>query len=99
MNNHEEYRNNSNNIEINRYKTLMQFASDGIHIVDENGKLIEFSDSFAFMLGYTTDEMRQLTVSDWEAQITHSMLSDFIRSSINEAKIFETKHKKRWNAY
>ncbi|WP_059287222.1 CHASE domain-containing protein [Aquitalea magnusonii] len=52
--------------ETMRQAALLQTAADGIHILDENGRLTEFSDSFASMLGYAPDELRQcqLQLSD-----------------------------------
>jgi PAS domain-containing protein len=38
--------------ETMRQAALLQTASDGIHILDEHGRLTECSPSFASMLGY-----------------------------------------------
>lgn len=56
--------------EKNRYKTLMEHASDGIFIMSlESGKLIEYSLKTQELLGYTHDEMQSLSVLDWDRQL------------------------------
>ncbi|MFA5679600.1 MAG: EAL domain-containing protein [Pseudomonas sp.] len=50
-----------------RSRMILQHASDGIHILDEQGHLIEASDSFYQMLGYPrTDHTPPL--KHWDAQ-------------------------------
>lgn len=49
-----------------RHKAWLRTASDGIHVVDRQGRLIEFSDAFAAMLGYERHQMEGMSVSDWE---------------------------------
>ena len=50
-----------------RSHMLLQHASDGIHILDEHGHLMEASESFYGMLGYGTADRRQLRMADWDA--------------------------------
>lgn len=47
-------------------QVLLQTATDGIHIVDDQGNLLRFSESFARMLGYTGEEIRRLKIQDWD---------------------------------
>uniref|UniRef100_A0A8W7PRF7 PAS domain-containing protein n=1 Tax=Anopheles coluzzii TaxID=1518534 RepID=A0A8W7PRF7_ANOCL len=49
--------------ETMRQAALLQTASDGIHILDENARLTEFSDSFASMLGQSQQDQRHQTGS------------------------------------
>ena len=46
---------------------LLRNASDGIHILDTEGNIIEVSDSFCSMLGYRREEMIGMNVSEWDA--------------------------------
>jgi len=50
---------------------LLRNASDGIHILDTDGNIIEISDSFCTMLGYRREEMLGMNVTQWHAFITH----------------------------
>jgi PAS domain S-box-containing protein len=45
---------------------LLERSTDGIHVLDEQGNLVFFSDSFARMLGYSTrEELRGANVACW----------------------------------
>lgn len=50
-----------------RSQMLLQYASDGIHIIDEHSQLVEASDAFYQMLGYTPGELYQSHPRDWDA--------------------------------
>lgn len=49
-----------------KFKILLDNASDGIFIMDLEGNLIESSNRSAELLGYTTTEMQSLNVFDWD---------------------------------
>jgi PAS domain S-box-containing protein len=53
--------------ESEKNRALLRNASDGIHIVDMAGTLVEASDSFCEMLGYTRDEIIGMNVARWDA--------------------------------
>lgn len=46
-----------------RYESLLKTASDGIHVLDSQGRLVEASRSFYRMLGFPEDSA--LNVKDW----------------------------------
>ncbi len=52
--------------ESEKNKALLRNGSDGITIVDVNANLIEVSDSFCNMLGYSRDEMIGMNVTNWD---------------------------------
>ncbi|MCB1766785.1 MAG: PAS domain S-box protein [Candidatus Competibacteraceae bacterium] len=78
-----------------RLQTLLDTASDGIHILDEDGDVVEFSQSFARMLGYTPKEMARLNVADWDAQIPREQLMIELHKLISEPRTFETQHRRK----
>jgi len=78
-----------------RYQTMLETASDGIHILDEQGNLVEFSDAFARILGYTKAEAAPLNVADWDAYIPKDQLIPFVQSQIEASSTFETKHRRK----
>ncbi|MBF0168829.1 MAG: PhnD/SsuA/transferrin family substrate-binding protein [Alphaproteobacteria bacterium] len=82
-------------IESDRLQTLLDTASDGIHILDENGKVIQFSHSFANMLGYSETEAAKLNVWDWDVLIPKAQLTERIRDYIITPTTFETKHQRK----
>ncbi len=45
-----------------RYREMLERASDGIYVVDANGRYIDVNESGASMLGFTKDELCQLHI-------------------------------------
>ncbi|MEM9539188.1 MAG: PAS domain S-box protein [Cyanobacteria bacterium P01_E01_bin.42] len=66
--------------EVLRRTTIFNTSSDGIHIIDIKGHLIEANASFLRMLGYTEEEAKHLSVADWDAQWTREELQEKILS-------------------
>ena len=76
-----------------RYKTLLKTASDGIHIIDNKGQIIETSDAFCNMLGYSKEELLQINIAELDVQKDKSQLKKAIADLINQPTVFETKHR------
>ena len=76
---------------------LLRNASDGIHILDADGNLIEASDSFCSMLGYAREEMIGMNVSQWDAKLAGGQLQENLRRQLErrERSLFETRHRRR----
>lgn len=76
---------------------LLRNASDGIHILDYDGNVIEASDTFCNMLGYTRNEVIGMNVSQWDTQfkgdelkkIVHQQFENHMRTQ------FETRHRRK----
>jgi PAS domain S-box-containing protein len=51
--------------ENERLQTLLETASDGIHVLDARGDIVFFSHSFARMLGYTREQAARLNALAW----------------------------------
>ncbi|WP_287881798.1 EAL domain-containing protein [Aquitalea sp.] len=81
--------------ETMRQAALLQTASDGIHILDEHGRLTEYSPSFASMLGYDMEEMRQFVLADWDREIPPEQLQQLIRDSGTHGQRFESRHRRK----
>ncbi|QOP41156.1 sensor domain-containing diguanylate cyclase [Sulfurimonas marina] len=82
-------------VEQERYKSLLELSSDGIHLIDHDGKLYDYSESFLKMLGYTKEEAKNLNVSDWDVKIPEEEIKTFIHKLMNEPQSFETIHKRK----
>jgi len=76
------------------YQTLLDTASDGIHILDQDGHLVEASASFYRMLGHDPAHPPQLRVSDWDANWSPSELAERMELHLREASVFETIHRR-----
>lgn len=83
-------------LEVNRtwLETLLTSSIDGIHILDFNGNLIEWSPSFIEMLGYTEEEASHLKVSDWDVKHSPEEIINIFHTISNTAAMtIETVHR------
>jgi diguanylate cyclase (GGDEF)-like protein/PAS domain S-box-containing protein len=83
--------------EAEKTATLLRNASDGIHILDPDGNVIEASDSFCTMLGYQRDEVIGMNALQWDAYFNQSELKKAITDQFtrNARSLFETRHKRK----
>lgn len=84
--------------EIEKSHALLRGASDGVTIMDKDGNIVEVSDSFCAMLGYTREEMIGRNVVTWDCG-THGpdAVIDLVRGQLITGKRsqFETRHRRR----
>lgn len=78
-----------------KYRLILQTSRDLIHILDINGNLIEFNSAFLEHLGYDKEDAKNLNVNQWDAQWNQVELEKIIPDLIQNAKIFETIHKRK----
>lgn len=78
-----------------RLNAIMNAATDGIHILDREGRLIEWSPSFARMLGYEEKEMNMLRMNDWDAMTSDEDMIPKIRSLMENPRTFESRHRRK----
>ncbi|MFI3184375.1 MAG: EAL domain-containing protein [Methylococcaceae bacterium] len=74
---------------------LLRNASDGIHILDLDGNILEASDSFCAWLGYQRDEIIGMNVAKWDAYFIDNELLLALKQLFNKAtrSLFETRHR------
>ncbi|MDO9107031.1 MAG: PAS domain S-box protein [Methylovulum sp.] len=74
---------------------LLRNASDGIHILDTDGNILEASDSFCAMLGYRRDEMLGMNVNQWDANFSNTECIRLLRQQFKEPvrSLFESRHR------
>lgn len=65
--------------ERERLRALLTAASDALHVLDRNGTLVEFSDSFAALLGYPRAELQGGHVSRWEVRYPREQVERVLR--------------------
>ncbi|WP_020585489.1 PAS domain S-box protein [Desulfobacter curvatus] len=78
-----------------RLQTILAYTSDGMHVLDEQGYIVEFSKSFSHMLGYTAEETAQLNISDWDMYAPLEQLPSWIQTSMNNPTTIETRHRRK----
>ena len=78
-------------------RALLDSSVDGVHILDLDGAVVEFSPSFAVMLGYSRDEIKALNVADIVPDKSASELKARFRevAESGEAVVFETRHRRK----
>ncbi|MEG4406216.1 PAS domain S-box protein [Microcoleus sp. MON2_D5] len=80
--------------ELRRSKGFFNTSLDGVVIMDRLGNIVDFSPSFARMLGYTLEETMNLNVFDWDAQWTKEELQVMLTKEKN-LPLFETRHRRK----
>lgn len=83
-------------LERQRFQTILRAASDGIHILDGDGLMVEANDAFLRMLGYDRSAIGKQHVYDWDAQDSWEVIRERNEALIDsiEANVFETRHKR-----
>jgi PAS domain S-box-containing protein len=77
-----------------RIKAFFNTSIDGVVVLNRDGKAIESSPSFAEMLGYTPEEILNLSVFDWDAKWTKAELQLMLQRE-EVIPLFETQHRRR----
>ena len=80
-----------------RNQAFLRNASDGVYILDAEGKVRELSDSFCTMIGYTRGELMGAHVSLWNAQWNPLELQSVLGKLAAKAdrSEFETRHRRK----
>jgi|GEM_PF-5763822 len=83
--------------ESHRNQVFLRNASDGVHILDADGNVLEVSDSFCKMLGYSREELIGANVSLWDAQWSPQELKQLIAQQIAKEgrSVLESRHQRR----
>lgn len=83
--------------ESERNQALLRLASDGIHILDAEGNLVEASNSFCAMLGYARQDIIGMNVAQWDAEFSEHELAERLKQILAYADRFEfeTRHRRR----
>jgi two-component system sensor histidine kinase/response regulator len=83
--------------ESEKNRLLLRNASDGIHILDVEGNVIEASDAFCSMLGYSREEVIGMNVAQWEARFSAAELAVALRKQFERRfrSQFVTRHRRK----
>ncbi len=84
-------------MERNRLAAILQIASDGIHILDADGLLLEANDMFLDMLGYDRSAIGLLNVVDWDVKFDREFIRNESKRLIAQrsALLLESRHRCR----
>lgn len=83
--------------ESEKNRVLLRNASDGIHILDLDGNVLEASDAFCELLGYRRDEVIGMNIAQWDAHFSPDQLKEVVRLQFagRERYLFETLHRRK----
>ena len=77
-----------------RYRAILRAAGDGMHVLDRRGRLVELSDSFAAMLGYSREALIGQPVTLWDNHIPADELERRMRVfRVGEMARFSSRHR------
>jgi PAS domain S-box-containing protein len=79
-----------------RLHMLLTTASDGIHVLDSHGNLIEASDNFLALIGRDRSEAVGLNVADWHVpdDAAGELFKDLFPRLFSTPTIFEAQHRR-----
>ena len=78
-----------------RRRILIEQSSDGIVIIDQNCKVHEANRRFAEMLGYSSQEIAELHVWDWDVRWNKEQLLEMVNADTDAGKRFLTSNKRK----
>jgi diguanylate cyclase (GGDEF)-like protein/PAS domain S-box-containing protein len=78
-----------------RLELLLETATDGLHMLDADGNVVECSQSFARMLGYSWEEAQDLNLIDWEAMLPRHEVPTVIHDLLVHPQLFESLHRRK----
>ncbi len=76
--------------ERRRYRSLMQISQDGIHLLDEDGCLVEANEAFLRQIGRPPESIGQLNVRDWDVGTSKAELE----ALLTRPGLFRTRHRR-----
>lgn len=82
-------------LESGKRRALLLAASDGIHVLNHEGYLVDCSESFSTMLGAYRERLIGQHVSSWDAKISPDAIAKWLDSvRVGSNYKFETQHRR-----
>ena len=79
-----------------KQKTIIQTALDGFWLIDMKGRFLEVNDSYCKMIGYSREELLEMSIPDIEAVENPDETFQHIDKIMREGSDrFETKHRRK----
>ncbi len=85
--------------ELIRHTIPFEQSSDGIVVLDQDGKVVEANQRYAEMLGYSAEEVLHLHAWDWDTQWSREQLLEKIQRVDAVGDHFETCHRCKDGSY
>jgi len=81
--------------ELTRRRLLIDESLDGIVVLDVDANVVEANQSFAEMLGYTLEEVRELHTWDWDKNFPPKKILEMGRNIDEKGLHLETEHTRK----
>jgi len=81
--------------ELTRRRLLIDQSLDGIVVLDVDAKVVEANQSFAEMLGYTLEEVRELHTWDWDKNFSRKKILEMGQNVDEKGLHVGTKHTRK----
>jgi len=79
-----------------KLQTIIKTALDGFWLTNLEGKILEVNDSYCKMVGYTREELLEMSISDLEAIESPEEVAQHIKIVIEQGyDSFESRHKRK----
>ena len=80
-----------------RLQTILETATDGVHILDAEGLLVQANHAFLKMLGLDESAVGRLHVGDWDSHLEASTIREVLASLIHAeaGALFESRNRHR----
>ena len=82
-------------LESHKNEVFLTLSGDGIHIMDENFNIVQVSDTFCNMLGYSRNDMIGMNVTQWDTHVTIKGFIQEIKELSDNSIIIHSKHKRK----
>lgn len=77
-----------------QYRTIIQASMDGFLVVGAHGQIVDCNDAFCSVVGYTREELLQLSIHDLDDNESPEQVAEHIRLVIGHGQDrFETRHR------
>ncbi|MBI9049439.1 MAG: PAS domain S-box protein [Anaerolineaceae bacterium] len=78
------------------YQSILQTTKDGFWLLNTQGKFIDVNDAYCRMLGYTKEELLQLSIPDFDVVEDAELAAVHIQKIIqNGSDLFTARHRKK----
>jgi diguanylate cyclase (GGDEF)-like protein/PAS domain S-box-containing protein len=85
-----------NEATIKRHNAILKSIQDGYVMIDFEGNILETNDSYSSMVGYSKDELVNMSIMELEVVETPEEIKAHIERLFKDGHdLFETKHRKR----
>ena len=81
---------------VQRHRSILQTAMDGIWLTDEHGRFVEVNDTYCRMSGYSMQELLTMSITDVESLETASETAAHLKELIERREDrFESQHRRK----